>query len=106
MCSDVRQLFAGIEDGQSLYGWLRLALACMKHSLPLSGITRLLALDRTNGYDYSYRSFPNNPFASSPTPCPCIVYSYWLLGIFPDRGRLTQVDTSREWVATFRYPIL
>jgi len=39
-----------------------LDIACRKHSLVLSGITRLFPIDRTNGYDYSYRSLANNPF--------------------------------------------
>jgi len=106
MCSHVRQLFARIEDGQSLYRWLRFDLVCWRNSLVLSGIRRLFSIDRTNGCDYSYRSRANNPFGSSPTPFPRIVHSYWLLGVFPDRGSLTKVDMSREFVATFRYPIL
>ena len=106
MCSHVRQLYAKIEDGQSSYYWLRFDLVCRRHSLVLSGITQLFRSDRTNGCDYSYRSHANNPFGSSPTPFPSIVHSYWLLGVFPDQGSLTKVDTSREFVATFRYPIL
>jgi len=102
----VRQLFARIEDGQSSYCWLRFDLVCRRHSLVLSGITRLFPIDRTNGCDYSYRSRANNPFRSSPTPFPSIVHSYWLLGVFPDQGSLTKVDTSCEFVPTFRYPIL
>jgi len=106
MCSHVRQLCARIEDGQSSYCWLRFDLVCRRYSLVLSGITRLFPIDRTNGCDYSYRSRANNPFGSSPTPFPRIVHSYWLLGVFPDQGSLTKVDTSREFVATFRYPIM
>jgi len=106
MCSHVRQLFARIEDGQSSYCWLRFDLVCRRHSLVLSGITRLFPIDRTNGYDYSYRSRANNPFGSSQTPFRSIVHSYWLLGVFPDKGSLTKVETSREFVATFRYSIL
>jgi len=106
MCSHVRQLFTGIEDSQYSYCWLRLDLACRKHTLVLSGITRLFPIDRTNGYDYSYWSFANNPFESSLTPFPSIVHSYSLLGVFPDRGSLTKVDMSHELLATFRYPIL
>jgi len=106
MCSHVRQLFAGIEDGQSSDCWLRLDVVCRKHSLVLTGITGLFPIDRTNGYDYSYRSHANNPFGSSPTPFPSIVHSYWSRGIFPDRGSLTKVDMSREFVSTFRNPIL
>jgi len=81
-------------------------LVCRRHSLVLSGITRLFRIDQTNGCDYSCRSRANNPFGSSPTPFPSIVHSYWLLGVFPDQGSLTKVDTSSEFVATFRYPIL
>ena len=92
MCSHVRRLFAGIEDGQSAYCYLRLDLACRKHSLALSGITRLFPIDRTNGYDYSYRSLANDAFRSSPTPFPSIVHSYCLLGVFPDRGSLTKCN--------------
>jgi len=97
MCSHVGRLFAGMEDGQSSYCWLRLDLSCRKHSLVLSGITRLLPIDRTNGYDYSHRSLANNPFGSSPTPFASIVHSYRLLGIFPDRGSLTKGDMSYEF---------
>ena len=61
MCSHVRQFFVGIEDGQSSYCWLRLDLVCRKHSLVLSGITPFLPIDRTDGYNYSYRSLDNNP---------------------------------------------
>jgi len=106
MCSHVRQLFARIQDGQSSYCWLRFDLVCRRHSLVLSGITRLFSIDRSNGYDYSYRSRANNPFGRALTPFPSIVYSYWLLRVFPDQGSLTKVDTSREFVATFGYPIL
>jgi len=105
MCSHVRQLFARIEDGQSSYGSRLFDLVCRRHLLVLSGITRLFPLDRSNGYEYSYRSGANNPFGSSPTPFPSILHSYWLLGVLPDRRSLTKVDTSREFVATFRYPI-
>jgi len=83
-----------------------LDIACRKHSIVLCGITRLFPIDRTNGYDHSYRSLANNPFGSSPTPFPSIVHSYRILGVFPDRGSLTKVDTSREFIASFRYPIL
>jgi len=31
-------------------------LVCRRHTLVLTGITRLFSIDRTNGYDYSYRS--------------------------------------------------
>jgi len=106
MCSHVRQLFARIEDGQFSYCWLRFYLVCRRHSFVLSGITRLFPIDRTNGCDYSYRSRANNPFGSSPTPFPSMVHSYWLLGVVPDRGSLTKLYTSHEFVATFRYPIL
>jgi len=105
MCSHVRQLFARIEDGQSSYCWLCFDLVCRRHSLVLSGITHLFPIDRTNGCDYSYRSCTNNPLWSSLTPFPSIVHSYWLLGVFPDQGSLTKVDTSHEFLATFRYPI-
>jgi len=106
MCSHVRQLFARIEDGQSSCCWLRFGLVCRRDSLVLSGITGLFPIDRSDGCDYSYRSRSNNPFGSSPTPFPSIVHSYWLRGVFPDQGSLTKVDTSREFVATFRYPLL
>jgi len=106
MCLHVRQLFAGIEDGQSSYCCLRFDLVYRKHSLVLTGITRLFPIDRTNGYDYSYRSVANNAFWSSPTPFPSIVHSYWLPGVFPVRGGLTKVDMACEFVSTFQYPIL
>jgi len=73
----VRQLLAGIEDGQSSYCWLRFDMVCRRHSLVLTGITRLFPIGRTNGYDYSYMSLANNPYGSSPTPFPSIVHSYW-----------------------------
>jgi len=106
MCSDVRQLFARIEDSQFSYCWLHFDLVCRRYSLVLSSITRLFRIDRTNGCHYSYRSHANNPFGSSPTAVPSIVHSYWLLGVFPDQQSLTKVDTSGEFVATFRYPTL
>jgi len=81
-------------------------MVCRKHSLVLTGITVLFPIDQTSGYDYSYRSHANNSFGSSLTPFPSIVHSYWLMGVFPDRGSLTKVHTSREFVSTFRYPIL
>jgi len=84
MCSHVRQLFAGIEDGQSSYCWLRFDMVCRKDLLVLNGITRLFPIDRTNRYVYSYRSPAINLFGSFPTPFPSIVYFYWLLGILPD----------------------
>ena len=79
-------------------------LACRGHTFVFSGITRLFPIDRTNGCDYSYRSCANNPFGSSPTPFPSIVHSYWLLGVFPDQGTLTKVDTSREFVSALSIP--
>ena len=38
-----------------------------------------LPVDRSNGYDNSYRSYANKPFGSSPTPFPSIVLSsgFW-----------------------------
>ena len=106
MCSHVRQLFTKIEDGQSSYCWLHCDLVCMRHSLVLSGITRLFPMDPTNGWDYGNRSRANNPFGSSPTPFPGIVHPYWLLGVFPDRGSLTKIDTSHEFLTTFSIPKL
>ena len=106
MSSHVRRLFAGIEDGRSSYGWLRLDLAYRKHSLVLSSITQLLPIDRTNCYHCSYRSLANHPVGGFPTPFPSIVHSYWLLGVFPDQGSLTKLDTSHEFVPTLWYPIL
>jgi len=101
MSSPVRQLFAGIEDGQSSYCWLSFDMVCRKHSLFLTGVTRLFPIDRTNVYHYSYRSNANNPFGSSLAPFPSIVHSYRLLGVFPDQGSLTKVDTSSEFLTTF-----
>jgi len=54
-----------------------------KHSLLLTGITRLFPIDRTNRYEYSYRSHAHNPFVSYPTPFLSIVHSYWLLSVVP-----------------------
>jgi len=106
MSSHVRQLFSEIEDGQSSYCWLSLDMVCRRDSLVLTGITRLFPIDRTNDYNYIYLSLANNPFVSSQTPFPNIVHSYWLLGVFPDRGSITKVDTSREVVSKFSIPIL
>jgi len=106
MCSDVRPLFAGIEDSQSSYCWLRFDKVRRRYSLLLTGITRLFPINRTNCYDYSYRSCANNTFGSSPTALPSIAHSYWLLGVFSDRRTLTKFYTSSEFVSTFRYPIL
>ena len=100
MRSHVRRLFAGIEDGQSSDYWLRFDLVCRRYSFVLTGISRLFPIDLTNSYDNSYRSLANNPFGSSPTPFLRIVHSYWLLGVFPDRGSLTKVDTSCEFIST------
>jgi len=85
MCSHVRQLFAETEDGQSSYCWLRYKLVCRRQSFVLTGIIRLVAIDRTNRLDNRYRSCANNPFGSSPTPFPSIVLSYWLLGVSPPK---------------------
>ena len=81
-------------------------MVCRRHSLGLTGITRLFPIDRTHGYDYSYRCLTNNPFVSSPSPVPSIVHSYWLPGVFPDRESLAKVHASRELFSTFRDPIL
>jgi len=106
MSSHVRPLFAGMEDGQSSYCWIFFDLVCRRYSFVLASISRLLPIDRTYGYDNSYRSLANNPFGSSPTPFPSLVHYDRLLGVFPERGILTKVDTSREFVSTFRYSIL
>ena len=39
---------------------------CSYSSLNYSGIIRLLSIDRTNGYEHSYRSLANQSFESSP----------------------------------------
>jgi len=70
MDSHVRQLSAGIEDGQFLYCWLCFDMVCRKHSLVLTGITPLFPIAQTNGYDYSYRSHATNLFGSSRLPFP------------------------------------
>jgi len=80
-------------------------LGLRKQSPVPTSIARLFPIDVTNAYDYGYRSLANNPFGSSPTPFPSIVLSYWLLGVVPDRGSLTKVDTSREVVSAFQYPL-
>ena len=65
MSLHVRQLFAGIEDGQSSYCWLLFDLGYRRHSFILTGVSRLFPIDRTNSYDDSYRSLASNPFGSS-----------------------------------------
>jgi len=101
MCLHVRQLLAGIKDGQSSCHWQSFDLVCSEYSPVLTGITQLFPIDRTNGYDRSFQSLANNPYGSSPIPFSSIVHCFWLLGLFPDRGILSKVDTSREFVCTF-----
>ena len=56
------------EHGPSLYGWLRCDLdcRCRYSSLNYYGIIQLLSIDRTNGYEHSYRSLANQAFESAP----------------------------------------
>ena len=56
------------EDGPSSYGWLGCDLdcSCSYSSLNYSGIIGLLSIDRTNGYEHSYRSLANQSFESTP----------------------------------------
>ena len=70
-------------------------------SLNYSGITRLLSMDRTNGYEPSYRSLANQSFES--TPDSLTVHSTRLrtLGNFPGHGSLTSIDSSRYFSDTF-----
>ena len=67
MCSHI-SITRRTEDGLSSYGWLRCDLdcKCIYSSLNCSGIIRLLSMDRTNGYEHSYRSLANQSFESSP----------------------------------------
>ena len=57
MCSH-GSIIRWTEDGPSWYGWhcCHLGCICMYPSLNYSGIIRLLSIDRTNGYEHSYRS--------------------------------------------------
>jgi len=75
MCSHLKPLFSGKEDGLSLYCSLSFELVCRRHSFVLTGISRLFPIDQTYGYDNYYRSLANNPFGSSPTPFLSIVHS-------------------------------
>ena len=61
MCSHV-SIIRQTEDGPSSYGWLGCDLdcGCSNSSLNYSGIIRLLSIDRTNGYEHSYRSLAND----------------------------------------------
>ena len=90
-------------DGPSSYGWHRCDLdcSCSYSSLNYSGIIRLLALDRTNGYKHSYRSLANQSFES--TPDSLTVHSTRLrtLGNFPGHGSLTNIDSSCYFSDTF-----
>ena len=67
MCSH-GSIIRRTEDGPSSYGWLRCDLdcSCSYSSLNYSGIIRLLSIDRTNGYEHSYRSLANQSFESTP----------------------------------------
>jgi len=96
----------GEQMARLLTGAFVLTWSAVGIPLVLTSITPLFPIHRTNCDDYSYRSLANNPFWSSLTPFPSIVHSYWLLGVLPDRGSLTKVDMSREFVSTYRYPIL
>ena len=91
------------EDGPSSYGWLRCDLDCSYSysSLSYSGIIRLLSIDRTNGYEHSYRSLANQSFES--TPDSLTVHSTRLrtLDNFPGHGSLTSTDLSRYFSDTF-----
>jgi len=98
MGSYVRQLFAGMEHGNSSYYCLRFDLVSRMHSFILTANSRLFSINRTNCYDKTYRSLANTPFASSQTPFASKVHSYWRLGIFPGRASLTKVDMSCEFL--------
>ena len=67
MCSHV-SIIRQTADGPSSYGWLGCDLdcGCSNSSLNYSGIIRLLSIDRTNGYEYSYLSLANQSFESAP----------------------------------------
>ena len=60
-----------------------------------------LHIDRTNGYDNSYRSRTNKPFGSSPDFLTEHSAFYQVLDVFRDRRSLTSVDPSRELLTTF-----
>ena len=66
MCSH-ESITRRTEDGLSSYGWLRrdLDCSCSYSSLNYSGIIRLLSIDRTNGYEHSYRTLANQSFEST-----------------------------------------
>ena len=91
------------EDGPSFYGWLRCDLDCSYSysSLNYAGIIWLLSIDRTNGYEHSYRSLANQSFEC--TPHSLTVHSTRLrtLGNFPGHRSLTSIDSSCYFSDTF-----
>ena len=84
------------EDGPSSYGWLRCDSDCISSysSLNYSGIIWLLSIDRTNGYEHSYRSLANQSFESTPDSLTVHSTRLQTLGNFPGHGSLTSIDSS------------
>ena len=70
-------------------------------SLNHSGIIRLLSMDRTNGYEHSYRSLANQSFESTSRLSYRAWYSPTTLGNFPGHGSLTSIDSSCYFSDTF-----
>ena len=87
MCSHGRNT-RWTADGPSSYGWLRCDLdcRCMYSSLNYSGIIRLLAIDRTSGYEHSYRSLANQSFESTPDSLTVHSTILRLWASFQDKG--------------------
>ena len=70
-------------------------------SLNYSGIIRLLSIDRTNGYDHSYRSLANQSFESATDSLTVHSTRLGTLGNFPGHGSLTSIDSSCYLSDTF-----
>ena len=93
------------EDGPSSYGWLGcdLGCRCIYSSLNYSGIIRLLSMDRTNGYEYSYWSLANQSFESTTESLTVHSTRLRTLGNFPGHGSLTSIYSSRYFGETFKF---
>ena len=91
------------EDCPSSYGWLRCDLdcRCIYSSLNCSGIIRLLSMDRTNGYEHSYRSLANQSFESTTNSLTVHSTRLRTLGNFPGHGSLSNIYSSRYFSDTF-----
>ena len=102
MCSH-ESITRRTEDGPSSYGWLRCDLdcSCIYSSLNCSGIIRLMSMDRTNGYEHSYRSLANQSFESTTDSLTMHSTCLRTLDNFPGHGSLTSIDSSSYFSDTF-----